>query len=54
MVPLKKPFPVHILYRTVLVDSKDNTVHFYDDVYGRDTLLAQALFTGNQPVQCRY
>ncbi|MEA2115956.1 MAG: L,D-transpeptidase family protein [Thermodesulfobacteriota bacterium] len=54
VVLLKKPFPVHILYRTVFVDSKDNTVHFYDDVYGRDTLLAQALFTGNQPVQCRY
>jgi len=54
VIPLKKPFPVHILYRTVLVDPKDNTVHFYDDVYGRDTLLAQALFTGKQPTQCRY
>lgn len=54
VIPLKKPFPVHILYRTVLVDPRDNTIHFYDDIYGRDTLLAQALFTGNQPVQCRY
>ena len=54
VIPLKKPFPVHILYRTVLVDPTDNTVYIYDDVYGRDTLLAQALFTGNQPVQCRY
>ena len=54
VVSLKKPFPVHILYRTVFVDPRDNTIHFYDDVYGRDTLLARALFTGNQPVQCRY
>ena len=54
VIPLKKPFPVHILYRTVLVDPRDNTVHFYDDVYGRDTLLAQALFTGTHPIQCRY
>lgn len=54
VVPLKKPFPVHILYRTVFVDPRDNTVHFYNDVYGRDTLLSQALFTGNQPIQCRY
>jgi murein L,D-transpeptidase YcbB/YkuD len=54
VVPLKKPFPVHILYRTVLVDPRDNTIHFYDDIYGRDTLLAQAIFTNEQPVQCRY
>ncbi len=54
VVPLKKPFPVHILYRTVLVDPRDNTIHFYDDVYGRDTLLSRALFTGKQPAQCRY
>ena len=54
VVPLKKPFPVHILYRTVLVDPRDNTVHFYDDVYGRDTLLAQAIFPNTQPTQCRY
>jgi murein L,D-transpeptidase YcbB/YkuD len=54
VVPLKKTFPVHILYRTVLVDPRDNTIHFYDDVYGRDTLLAKALFTGKHPVQCRY
>jgi murein L,D-transpeptidase YcbB/YkuD len=54
VVSLEKPFPVHILYRTVLVDPRDNTIHFYDDVYGRDTLLAQAIFTNEQPVQCRY
>lgn len=54
VVSLKKPFPVHILYRTILVDPRDQTIYFYDDVYGRDTLLAQALFTGNQSNQCRY
>jgi murein L,D-transpeptidase YcbB/YkuD len=54
VIPLKKPFPVHILYRTVLVDPRDKTIHFYDDVYGRDTLLSRALFTGKHPVQCRY
>jgi murein L,D-transpeptidase YcbB/YkuD len=54
VVNLKHPFPVHILYRTVLVDPRDNTIYFYDDVYGRDTLLARALFTGKQPTQCRY
>jgi murein L,D-transpeptidase YcbB/YkuD len=53
IVNLKKPFPVHILYRTVLVDPRDNTVHFYDDIYGRDTLLARALFT-DKATQCRY
>ena len=54
VVTLKKPFPVHILYRTVLIDPRDNTVHFYDDIYGRDTLLAQAIFTDINPTQCRY
>ncbi len=54
VVPLKHPFPVHILYRTVLVDPRAGTIYFYDDIYGRDTLLARALFTGKQPSQCRY
>ena len=54
VVPLNNPLPVHILYRTALVNPKDGTVHFYDDIYGRDTLLAQALFTEDQPVLCRY
>jgi murein L,D-transpeptidase YcbB/YkuD len=54
VVPLKHPFPVHILYRTVLVDPRDGTVYFYDDIYGRDTLLARALFNDIQPTQCRY
>ena len=44
VVPLKKPFPVHILYRTVIVDPKTDAVHFLVDVYGRDALLDRALF----------
>jgi murein L,D-transpeptidase YcbB/YkuD len=54
VIPLKHPFPVHILYRTVFIDPNDGAVHFYDDIYGRDNLLAQALFTKGQPAQCRY
>ena len=54
VIPLKKPFPVHILYRTVLVDPRNNRIHFYNDVYGRDRLLAEALFTGEQPVRCKF
>ncbi|RUM40175.1 MAG: hypothetical protein DSY70_04295 [Desulfobulbus sp.] len=54
IIPLKNPFPVHILYRTVFVDPADGTVLFFDDIYGRDTLLAKALFTKGQPAQCRY
>jgi murein L,D-transpeptidase YcbB/YkuD len=54
VIPLKHPFPVHILYRTVFIAPNDGAVHFYDDIYGRDNLLAQALFTKGQPAQCRY
>ncbi len=54
VVPLQHPFPVHILYRTVFVDPKDGAVHFFEDIYGRDALLAEALFTNGQPAQCRY
>ncbi|CAK8722141.1 MAG: Murein L,D-transpeptidase YcbB/YkuD [Candidatus Electronema aureum] len=39
---LKNPIPVHILYLTALV-AEDGTAHFYDDVYGNDALLAEAL-----------
>ena len=41
---LEKPVPVHILYRTAFVDTESNTLHFYEDIYGRDKLLAKALF----------
>ena len=54
IIPLKKPFPVHVLYRTALVDPRNNMLHFYNDVYGRDSLLAEALFTDGQPVRCRF
>ena len=54
VIRLQNPWPVHILYRTVRVDPDDGTIFFYDDVYGRDALLAEALFTKGQPVQCRY
>jgi murein L,D-transpeptidase YcbB/YkuD len=43
VVHLNKPMPVHILYRTV-VATPDGVVRFGDDVYGRDRLLAKALF----------
>jgi len=44
VVSLDKPMPVYILYRTVFVDPDDNTLYFYEDIYGRDQLLAKALF----------
>jgi L,D-transpeptidase YcbB len=34
-VNLKKPYPVHIIYRTVWVDD-DGLVNFRDDIYGHD------------------
>ena len=40
VVVLEKPLPVHILYRTTYVD-KNNTLYFYEDIYGRDKLLAK-------------
>jgi L,D-transpeptidase YcbB len=36
------PIPVHILYFTSWVD-EDGTVHFRNDIYGRDSQLARAL-----------
>lgn len=37
-----KPFPVHVTYLTAWVN-KDMTVHFRNDVYGRDKALERAL-----------
>ena len=54
VISLKNPIPVHILYRTVAVDPQDNSVLFFNDIYGRDTLLAEALFLDSKPIQCRY
>ena len=44
VVVLDQPVPVYILYRTAFVNPEDHTLHFYKDVYGRDKLLAKALF----------
>jgi L,D-transpeptidase YcbB len=44
-VNLQKPIPVLILYGTVLVDEKNN-VYFFDDVYGYDKQLDEALKKG--------
>ena len=42
LVYLKKPLPVQLTYLTSWVD-KDNTIHFRNDVYDRDQVLADAL-----------
>ncbi|MBW2573416.1 MAG: L,D-transpeptidase family protein, partial [Deltaproteobacteria bacterium] len=44
VVTLKKPFPIYILYRTVLVNPENEEVNFRADIYGRDVLLKKALF----------
>ncbi len=44
VVLLKKPLPIYILYRTVVVGLDDEELYFYEDVYGRDALLEKALF----------
>lgn len=44
-VNLARPIPVLILYATVIV-SEDGVVHFYDDIYGHDATLEQALAHG--------
>jgi murein L,D-transpeptidase YcbB/YkuD len=43
VVVLKQHIPICILYRTVYIRPEDKTLHFYEDIYGRDTLLAAAL-----------
>ena len=50
IVNLKTPVPVHLTYLTVWVN-KDQSVHFRDDIYGRDERLKRALRhskTGNR------
>ena len=41
-VRLAEPTPIHLLYWTAWVD-EDGTVHFRNDIYGRDKLLIEAL-----------
>ena len=44
-VPLRKPVPVVIFYTTA-VARRDGTISFYDDLYGHDKALEQALAAG--------
>lgn len=44
VVVLDEPIPVYILYRTTFVNPEDNMLYLYEDIYGRDKLLAKALF----------
>lgn len=44
VVKLDRHMPVHILYRTAFVTPVDDTLNFYEDIYGRDKILAAALF----------
>jgi len=46
IVTLATPLPVHITYLTAWVN-KDGSLHFRDDVYGRDAILAEALLGRN-------
>ena len=41
-VELDHPMPIHLVYFTAYVED-DGTLVFYDDVYGHDEQLAQAL-----------
>lgn len=43
IVKLTKPLPIHITYQTVWVDNQ-GIIRFNNDIYGRDTKLAQILF----------
>jgi murein L,D-transpeptidase YcbB/YkuD len=44
-VKLARPVPVFILYGTAIA-YENNEVHFYDDIYGHDAKLAQAMAKG--------
>jgi len=48
MIVLDQPVTVLILYRTAFVGWEDDVLYFYEDIYGRDQLLAKALFGSGQ------
>jgi murein L,D-transpeptidase YcbB/YkuD len=45
VVPLRRPLPV-VIYYTTAVAHHDGTISFYDDLYGTDAALEQALAAG--------
>ncbi len=53
VILLSRRIPIHILYRTVRATPTGMTF-FYPDIYGRDALLAGALFARKPLSQCRY
>ncbi len=53
-IALDRPMPVHILYRTVRVERTGGEIFFYPDLYGRDALLARALFARRPLSRCLY
>lgn len=40
--------PVHILYRTAYIDPAGGSLYFFEDIYGRDKILAAALFSSTK------
>jgi murein L,D-transpeptidase YcbB/YkuD len=49
IVSLAEPLPVHLTYLTAWVN-KDGSVHFRDDIYGRDAILAKVLLGPGQGI----
>ena len=49
VITLRQPIPVHLTYLTAWVN-KDGSIHFRDDIYGRDKLLAEALLPDQEGI----
>lgn len=49
VITLSRPIPVHLTYLTAWAN-KDGSVHFRDDIYGRDKTLAAALLPAGQGI----
>jgi murein L,D-transpeptidase YcbB/YkuD len=49
VVSLAEPIPIHLAYITAWAN-KDGSVHFREDIYGRDALLKNALFGGSRDI----